>query len=648
MLRLMSISLGIMLLAISVTGEDNYYYSDGRKISLTPVNDRLVIGFVEDGVGDFSELFADYPELADTISPDQIGNRFFIFDARSGTDLGGLFDLLKQDSSILLAQNVFINELGGLEAFTNSIVVKCSGFLNDSEYDSLLAFYGLEETGFSRAMPWVRYLRITEEANLTVLETANRLYEQKGILFSHPIFAAREYRSFYTPPDPFFEYQWNFYNTEVYDNEEEEEIPGQDIDAHLAWEITKGDPSIIVAVLDGGISNHADFPSGALIDTIDMVGRFRHDPEIDTNCAPGFCDSCAHGYAVSGLIIAEHNSIGLAGLVPECKLIFVKIVDDQGYYPQTDSIMAEALIYAAQNGAKVISNSWGAYFYGPTDWMTEALNYVTDPSIAGYSCAVFFAAGNNSYWGVAYPANMPQTLAVGATDSIDCRWDYSAYGVELDVMAPSGNIKTESEVWPGRFLLGSIMTIDRPGDSGYTPHYYQDPYLPFCRFCPHDFVYPLEEMGNDYFCSFGGTSAACPQVAGIAAMIMSRRPDLADSNYTIYNIIKHSAEDQVGPDSGYYPDLLGWDQFYGWGRVNACRALLAVCRGDANNDGTINQLDITYIIDYLYKGGPPPEPDPLMGDADCNGIVVLLDVTYLISYLYKGGPEPLICFDYGD
>lgn len=63
--------------------------------------------------------------------------------------------------------------------------------------------------------------------------------------------------------------------------------------------------------------------------------------------------------------------------------------------------------------------------------------------------------------------------------------------------------------------------------------------------------------------------------------------------------------------------------------------------GDADRNEVINILDITYIIDYLYKGGPAPYPEHA-GDADCNLVLNILDITYLISYLYKGGEEPCI------
>jgi hypothetical protein len=61
--------------------------------------------------------------------------------------------------------------------------------------------------------------------------------------------------------------------------------------------------------------------------------------------------------------------------------------------------------------------------------------------------------------------------------------------------------------------------------------------------------------------------------------------------------------------------------------------------GDANGDNKINILDITFLINYVYKGGPAPDPRDA-GDANCNEVINILDITYLISYLYKGGDPP--------
>jgi hypothetical protein len=71
--------------------------------------------------------------------------------------------------------------------------------------------------------------------------------------------------------------------------------------------------------------------------------------------------------------------------------------------------------------------------------------------------------------------------------------------------------------------------------------------------------------------------------------------------------------------------------------------------GDANNTGTHNILDCTYLISYLYKGGPPPIPYALCsGDANCSCTINILDVTYLINYLYKGGLPPCSCEEWLD
>jgi uncharacterized protein (TIGR02145 family) len=68
--------------------------------------------------------------------------------------------------------------------------------------------------------------------------------------------------------------------------------------------------------------------------------------------------------------------------------------------------------------------------------------------------------------------------------------------------------------------------------------------------------------------------------------------------------------------------------------------------GDPSNSGTVNILDIIYLINYVYKGGSPPECDPVFGgiwcgDVNNNNIITILDITYLINYTYKGGPRPV-------
>ncbi|MFH2036728.1 MAG: dockerin type I domain-containing protein [Candidatus Zixiibacteriota bacterium] len=73
--------------------------------------------------------------------------------------------------------------------------------------------------------------------------------------------------------------------------------------------------------------------------------------------------------------------------------------------------------------------------------------------------------------------------------------------------------------------------------------------------------------------------------------------------------------------------------------INARMAFNFLC-GDANGNGAINIIDITYLISFLYKSGPAPIPVEA-GDANGNGVINILDITYLISFLYKSGPDPI-------
>lgn len=62
--------------------------------------------------------------------------------------------------------------------------------------------------------------------------------------------------------------------------------------------------------------------------------------------------------------------------------------------------------------------------------------------------------------------------------------------------------------------------------------------------------------------------------------------------------------------------------------------------GDVNDNGAVNILDATYLLNFLYKGGPSPQPYLCVGNVNASGTVQILDVSYLVAYLYKSGPAP--------
>ncbi|MEW5995478.1 MAG: hypothetical protein AB1744_13935, partial [Candidatus Zixiibacteriota bacterium] len=113
------------------------------------------------------------------------------------------------------------------------------------------------------------------------------------------------------------------------------------------------------------------------------------------------------------------------------------------------------------------------------------------------------------------------------------------------------------------------------------------------------------------------------------------------------DILRHSAVTDL--DWGPLPDTPHME--YGYGRVDAFRAILSISRGNIDNyigpGGDIDVGDVTFLVAYLFQGGSEPFPDPLLGDCDCDASVVVADLTYLLAYLFKGGPHPVRpCFKY--
>lgn len=336
------------------------------------------------------------------------------------------------------------------------------------------------------------------------------------------------------PDDQYFPDQWYLDNTGQSGG-----TPNADINAPEAWEITMGDPNIVVAVLDSGVDpNHPDL-IGNLVHGYDF-----YDGDDSPNPTLGESAWNAHGTACAGLIAAEaNNGIGVAGVAPGCKIMPIRIFHvnkgDQDEWV-TDETQAEAIVWAAKNGADILSLSWGGISTTGRTITHEAIISVTSPNGIGRSgkgCVVLAAAGNTSDDIVLYPAAFPEVIAVGATDDNDQRWDYSSYGSPLELVAPSGSQDQSARIV-------NLWTTDITGADGL-----------------NDAADPPGIL--DYTDSFGGTSAACPIAAGAAALILSVNPNL--TNAEVRTILARSAVD-LGPSR--------WDEEYGFGRVNAYAAVI--------------------------------------------------------------------------
>jgi subtilisin family serine protease len=332
---------------------------------------------------------------------------------------------------------------------------------------------------------------------------------------------------------------------------------GIDINVEPAWNITNGETYVTVAVIDVGVDrNHEDMGTrvldGYTIGNPTGGGLPQYANDLDRKF---------HGMACAGIIAASNNTIGIRGIASNVNILPVNIVPHAAFEQLGRTIygfgsnfeMAQAISWDWRR-ADILSCSLG--FGEPSNEITVTIDSARTLGRNGRGCVVVCASGNN--WPiiveVAYPARLNGVIAVGAINNQGTIWNYSQRGASMDLVAPSGNIGS-----------GDVRTTDRMGALG-------------------------ANIAGNYLNDFGGTSAACPQVAGVAALMLSVRPDLTESQ--IRTTLQNTARD-LGPS--------GFDSDYGYGLVDAYAAVQAV---SPYISGSFNicSSGATYTINNL-----PPE-----------------------------------------
>ncbi len=340
------------------------------------------------------------------------------------------------------------------------------------------------------------------------------------------------------PNDPYYNLQYALKNdgTRTFGNVKAK--AGADIDAEAAWGLQAGDSTVIVAVLDGGVAlshpelagrlwknpkeipgNGQDDDGNGFVDDVNGWSFAVNQQGGDANVA----DDYGHGTNVAGIIGAiSGNSLGVAGLA-RCTVLPVKVLDSQnnGLY----SWWAAGIRYAVQQGAKVINLSLGG----------QSTSFSTLKSAVDYALAngviVVASMGNQRSETPDYPAAFDGIVAVGAT-------------------GPDDN-------WVRSF------TWDTTKGSNFGKH--------ISVSAPGSFIHGLDYRSNTNYQSYwSGTSQACPMVAAVCALLLSQGPGRTPAE--IKRLIEMGAEDGVGDAS---LDSPGWDRYYGNGRLNAYRSLLA-------------------------------------------------------------------------
>ncbi len=364
-------------------------------------------------------------------------------------------------------------------------------------------------------------------------------------------------RLLWRPADPFYSRQWHLHQE-----------AGGHIRAEEAWEISRGDPVVVVAVIDTGIEpNHPDLGPDKVI--------HRYNAVDDNEDSTPYGDALgAHGTSCAGVVAATaDNGLGVAGVCPRCSLMDVKSFDGPG---ASISAGIEAITYPAENGAWVLSLSWVYSIVDPQVDLEPVYQAIRDAVVqgrGGKGAVVVFSAGNGGIPIVeVLPQNMPEVMAVGGTGPDDQVVSYSAYGPNLSVVAPT---------WTGRGEDPAIMTTDTLGDRGHSRGgwYWKSGPEPDYEDSLSDL--PEPDVEGDYTAYFSGTSASCPMVAGVVALVFSVDPMLSGVDARM--IVEQTA-DKVG---GVVYDSAGHNDHYGFGRVNAGRALRAAKYGFDRGNGRL-------------------------------------------------------------
>lgn len=353
------------------------------------------------------------------------------------------------------------------------------------------------------ALTMVNELAASPSVSASPAPAAVRL---ETIPFLSPTTAAPAFQ----PDDPEFAQQWGLAR----------------VSAPEAWQVVRGDPDVIVAVIDEGVElKHPDLE----------VHPQSWNASTDT---PNGGPTGNHGTACAGIAAARlNNALGVAGLAGGATIMAIATET------WADVDIAEGLYFAADNGARVVSMSFGVYpEWGVWDFdlIRDALQYAYDRNVL-----LVAAAGNENGPIARFPGSDARTMCVGGSNRVDERkrigdsssepfWGAS-YGPDVDVVAPCVD----------------IPTTDRLGQDGYTQ--------------------------TDYFAHFNGTSAATPHVAGLAALLFSLRPDL--DNTEVRHLIEKTC-DKISPSRYPYRPVATkpsgtWHEEVGYGRINAKRAVEA-------------------------------------------------------------------------
>ena len=449
---------------------------------------------------------------------------------RSSRSMEEMRKELHESPATRFAGRVLVDEQGREPVlYTENLFVK---FRDGKNRDQCLAV--LREAGLyvKRELPYATnayFVSAPEGTGQRVFDIANELLKREDVEYCHPELVRPLGRR------AIFPQQWHLKATTV-----NNQRVSASANIEAAHTLTEGE-GVTIAIIDTGIDiDHEEFSRrGKIVAPRDATAN-------DANPRPSRRAE-KHGTACAGVACGD-GRFGASGVAPRANLMPIRMISQLGSQAE-----AEAFYWAAENGADIISCSWGpedGYWkdrYDPLhdmkvplpDSTRLAIDYAVTEGRGGLGCIVFFAAGNGneSVDNDGY-ASYDRVLAVAACNDRGQRSVYSDFGEAIFCAFPSNDFPWAEKGRPAPLTPG-IWTTDRMGRVGYS--------------------------ADEYTNSFGGTSSACPGAAGIAALVLSRNESLRWD--AVRDIMRRSC-DRIDPEGGEY-DETDHSPLYGYGRLNA-------------------------------------------------------------------------------
>ena len=438
--------------------------------------------------------------------------------------------------AIFFSKTTPVNSQSPEKYVPDQIIVKFKATTDKNEQSKLHTEIGgvvQNEIGKSGAL-------LVKIASGRVDEKIKAYKNNSQILYAEPNFIVKALE---VPNDTYFGNQWYHNNTGQSGG-----AADADIDLVEAWQNNNLSfpNSVKIAILDTGIDqDHEDLAA-----KIDLNSNFSSSNTVD--------DRHGHGTHTAGIAAAiTNNSKGIVGTgyANTIRLFNGKVLDDEGvgYYTS----VADGIYWATDNGAKVISMSFGGE--GNSFILKDAIDYA-----AGRGVVLVAAIGNNNNDSFIYPAAYNNVISVAATTNTDAKASFSGYGSWVKVAAPGENI--------------------------------------FSTFPNHDFRLGRGRGRSSNSYGYGsGTSMSTPIVSGLAALIISRENA---TRQEVWDKIKSSSDPVFGNCGG----VSCWQ----WGRVNVCNALGGACTYDLirPTPSPIEEPVPTPILTPLPKPTPSPMKEP--------------------------------------